>query len=71
MMYEIDKVKMKQAKYLMDQLSPLGGFIKEEVENKLLCLYPEEVVKIAKEYCDTGETFLYVADKSKAAFTLE
>jgi len=53
----------EKARYLVDRLSSMGGFIQEQVENDLISLYPSDVISGIKKYCKSGREILLVADK--------
>ena len=65
-MFKIDAEEKARAGYLVDRLAPLGGFIGEEAENKMRCLYPPKLVKMAKNYCQTDKEVLSVLERMES-----
>ena len=63
MRYKVDAEEKVRAKYFMDRLAPLGGFIGEEVEAKMMSVYPSEVISAVKKYSKSGKEILLVAEK--------
>lgn len=62
-MIRIDAEEKARVRYLMNRLAPLGGFIKEEAEEKMIRLYPGKLGSVVRKYCETGREILLVVEK--------
>ena len=62
-MYKIDAEEKARAKYQVDRLAPLGGFIEEEAEDKMMRLYPQKIIALLKKYCRSGQEILLAAER--------
>ena len=69
-MAEMSEKERAQKKLLLrglENLSELGGFIKEQIEDSIYELYPSIVVSKTENYCPLGPGFWNVADSVELA----
>lgn len=62
-MFKVDAEEKARAKYLVDRLAALGGFIEEEAERRLLSLYSPKLLTIARKHCNTEHEVFLVTDR--------
>ena len=62
-MIGVNAEEKARVRYLMNRLAPLGGFLWEEIEKKILRLYPAKLSFALKKYCEMGKETFLVADR--------